>query len=96
MDGAQRNQFFNRLRFVLHRLKVKDFCYEDLLRPEKERFIKQMSGVVNFMRFRDERLKRLQVNNTSIAFHLIPDPLYRAVNKQELLLKNNVRNTNKI
>eukprot|EP00210_Caulerpa_lentillifera_P002399 g2300.t1 len=60
IDGAQRLQFFLRFKAVVARLKVKHCCFEDLIKPDGDRFIKQMSGVVNFMKFRDERLKRLQ------------------------------------
>ncbi|WFD35400.1 kinetochore-associated Ndc80 complex subunit nuf2 [Malassezia cuniculi] len=48
--------FFREVRAMMEAATVHDFCIQDLTRPQPKRFKRHMSALVNFFRFRSDRL----------------------------------------
>lgn len=55
-ESAEWLVFFREVRAMMEAATVHDFCMQDLTRPQPRRFKRHMSALVNFFRFRSDRL----------------------------------------
>lgn len=52
--------FYREISILMQASQVRDFTSHDVLRPQPKRFRKHMSALVNFYRFRQERLEEFE------------------------------------
>ncbi|GAK68260.1 uncharacterized protein PAN0_058d6501 [Moesziomyces antarcticus] len=55
-DGLQMLMFFREVKDMMNAATLYDFTLQDLTRPNPKRFRRQMSALVNFYRFRSDRI----------------------------------------
>ncbi|PWY98722.1 hypothetical protein BCV70DRAFT_201514 [Testicularia cyperi] len=59
-DGLQMIMFFREVKDMMNAATLYDFTLQDITRPNPKRFRRQMSALVNFYRFRSDRIAEFE------------------------------------